>query len=543
MWAILLRELRAQVRRSTVHRMRMAFALTALAGLAVLLTVTVSVWTGAGFVSTRMKGGEVFGWLGRITAVLAMVAMPLLTVDSLSRERREGTLPLLFLTPLRPPAVVFGKAIHGLVQAALLFLGVVPVLTVPILAGGVSVAQLTSSLLMVATLTVVGLSAGTLASSVGERPGRVMALAYLVEMAVLLGIGLVALGLSDGPSAARWWLSHPEAWIVRSGDLWDGLTFAPVSRFPGAGAAGPPPFRGGGAGPLFPAVGWMLTGALAVWVPVVLLAARAVRRASVIEPPPPEREARRRVWTEARLFLTSFRRLQRRNLERNPLLWLQRRTPGLSMQRLAWLGVTALLWSNVISGIGWLTWGFRAVVYVIPALLAVGMVFQAAGVFRAEREAGSIELLLVTGLTETQILRGALRASIGTFLPAVLLHAGVNFALQDFWRLGEFPTLVLPLLTSTGVLPLVGLDHALRDGRYFRGLVRVAVAGLVVPALGAVAVIIAIAWIKGGVVLSAVVPSPFPVYSGIQVFIGFLAWRRARRCLVDRAFLSVRVGG
>ena len=170
MWAILLRELRAQVRRSTVHRMRMAFALTALAGLAVLLTVTVSVWTGAGFVSTRMQGGEVFGWLGRITVVLAMVAMPLLTADSLSRERREGTLPLLFLTPLRPPAVVFGKAIHGLVQAALLFLGVVPVLTVPILAGGVSVPQLTSSLLMVAALTMVGLSAGTLASSLGERP-------------------------------------------------------------------------------------------------------------------------------------------------------------------------------------------------------------------------------------------------------------------------------------------------------------------------------------------------------------------------------------
>ncbi|HVV71122.1 MAG TPA: ABC transporter permease, partial [Verrucomicrobiae bacterium] len=54
-------------------------------------------------------GGEIFSALGGFGLFYALLAGPLATVDCLSRERREGTLGLLFLTDLRSHDVVLGK--------------------------------------------------------------------------------------------------------------------------------------------------------------------------------------------------------------------------------------------------------------------------------------------------------------------------------------------------------------------------------------------------------------------------------------------------
>src|ERR1044071_9279281 len=56
---------------------------------------------------------EIFGWTGFAGCVLAPI---LLTADCVSRERREGTLGLLFLTDLRGIDVILGKlAAKGIV--------------------------------------------------------------------------------------------------------------------------------------------------------------------------------------------------------------------------------------------------------------------------------------------------------------------------------------------------------------------------------------------------------------------------------------------
>ena len=56
----------------------------------------------------------------------------------LLRERSEGTLPLLFLTPLTPSAIVLGKAMGAVLRFLALWLATVPAGMVPIVFGAVA---------------------------------------------------------------------------------------------------------------------------------------------------------------------------------------------------------------------------------------------------------------------------------------------------------------------------------------------------------------------------------------------------------------------
>lgn len=82
--------------------------------------------------------------------------------DSVSSERRQGTLGLLFLTDLKPRTVLAAKLISSSFQNTYALLAALPVLAACILAGGVTgVFLLRSSLVIVYTLllsTLVGLS-------------------------------------------------------------------------------------------------------------------------------------------------------------------------------------------------------------------------------------------------------------------------------------------------------------------------------------------------------------------------------------------------
>jgi len=67
----------------------------------------------------------------------AVLFLGLLSADSISRERREGTLGLLLLTDLNPRQIVYGKLVSCGLTSFLVLLGALPALMVPVLAGGV----------------------------------------------------------------------------------------------------------------------------------------------------------------------------------------------------------------------------------------------------------------------------------------------------------------------------------------------------------------------------------------------------------------------
>ena len=135
---IIERELRASARQS------FTFSLRAL-GVAALLLASVVFGMEHGFGPTL--GSRLFSSLHFTLLCAIWVLAPMLTADCISRERREGTLGLLFLTRLRGTDIVTAKSMaHGL-RALTLWLAVLPVLTIPFLLGGVNWIQ---SLLSVA---------------------------------------------------------------------------------------------------------------------------------------------------------------------------------------------------------------------------------------------------------------------------------------------------------------------------------------------------------------------------------------------------------
>ena len=69
---------------------------------------------------------------------LAALLMGLVSADTITRERRDGTLSLLLLTDQTPREIVWGKMLSCGLTTFLVLLGSLPALMFPVLAGGVT---------------------------------------------------------------------------------------------------------------------------------------------------------------------------------------------------------------------------------------------------------------------------------------------------------------------------------------------------------------------------------------------------------------------
>ena len=148
------RELRAAARHAFTYLLRVAGAL--------LLLVAFVMFELHGH-SGPGSGGQLFGWFHAALFCAIWLLVPLLAADCLSRERREGTLPLLFLTLLKPRDIVCAKGLaHGL-RALTLWLAVLPVTTICFLIGGVGWHEVLLSVAVNFSLALPG---------AGRRPGR-----------------------------------------------------------------------------------------------------------------------------------------------------------------------------------------------------------------------------------------------------------------------------------------------------------------------------------------------------------------------------------
>ena len=122
---LLFREFQVALRRPLTLHLRLIFG-----GGSMLLTI----WSI--LVSATSSGAKIFTVLIAIGAVLSMAVAVFGASDSISRERREGTLGFLFLTDLRASDVVLGKiSAAGLVPLYTL-VGMFPAFAVCVLVGG-----------------------------------------------------------------------------------------------------------------------------------------------------------------------------------------------------------------------------------------------------------------------------------------------------------------------------------------------------------------------------------------------------------------------
>ena len=478
---VILRELRAESRRPATYYARLASAVSAFVLLGLLAAQQ-------GLVSASTLGQRLFYALNLTQFLLIAVLVPVMTSDCVSRERREGTLGLLFLTPLTPLGVVLGKWIIQALRGVALFAATLPISALPYLMGGVGYRDLFSSLLVNASMMLLALGAGIAASSLCRDWVRSIVAALLLCLAfaggylLLLWFGFQLMEFLNMPPGARFTrdpsVSPPLDWAFRNLrntplfsmarqmlGLATGMDFNYVNGFGGfpegwariwsapSGAFSRRWFEGLG----------ILLGASACVLAAALGFAAWRIRASWREGPP----ARVVVWTydtffRPKLWSHLFHNRLRRTLDANPIGWLHQVSVGARLTKWGWC-LLVLLTECVLV----LEPDMEGLVmgqYLLALLLVGALGFNASGSFHRELENGAFELLLVTPLREGHLIWGRLRGVWGQFLPSVALLLFVFSYLQ--LRLGEgimsfggrIRTPLAPsLLCALVCVPVIGL--------------------------------------------------------------------------------------
>jgi ABC-type transport system involved in multi-copper enzyme maturation permease subunit len=482
-WPVIVRELRSQARQPFTYLLRM-YAGTALLAVAWLFSLQPE--------SPAHSGGLLFLWLHRTLLFAIWLLIPLGAADCISQERREGTLGLLFLTPLTAGGIVVAKcAAHGL-RALTLWLAALPVLTLPFLLGGVTWQGAVISCLVHFCSILLVVAVSVLSSALAQRTQRALALtglmgtvmvivfAYVVGSVVALVFLWKIRGFGGGSGAASpWWrewlwaIEDPGRCIVGFLDLVFGGGW-PWSRGSISLPAGMQPalLLAFGAGAVVTVIGT---------VGLLFLTARILRRRW--------REPVRSVRVErlektfcrpvlARGFLRGW---LRRRLERNPIGWLEQRSWSGRLLLWSWLAVMVSVYSAALTSFPLLASDFDGIQLFLSVLLVLSLTATAAGSFRRERETGVMELLLVSPLSVGQVILGRLRGIWMQFAPSAGLLVLV-WLFSAGLLMDANPRGAIWLVSSLLTVPVIGLRNSMIYGSYLGAFLATLLLGLLLPA-------------------------------------------------------------
>jgi ABC-type transport system involved in cytochrome c biogenesis permease component len=368
----------------------------------------------------------------------------------ISRERREGTLGLLFLTDLRGVDVALGKLTASSLSAIYGLLASFPVLGLCLLLGGVTGAEYSRVVGVLVVVLLTSLALGLLASTWVAEPVSAAVTALALIGGWQLG-GPVVAGLSELVFKRFGW-----AWADLGVRLGEGKWLTPISALTGAGA-GPYQAAPGAYGQAL--------------VFCALIGVAAVASASARLP---------RIWQHSDrktgVNWTGWGRRGRdhsaagmdahrtRLLELHPVVWLASR-PGVR-EWIPWLVLLGggLLYTllAMLSGAPewWADELLLALSFPVNGLLKCGMALAAPRQFFDDRRSGAMELLLTTPVTIPGLVRGRLRALQRQFfgptvaVAVVELFLGIRLFLAEAQAADFF---VWPLLL-TGHVALLFFD-------------------------------------------------------------------------------------
>ncbi len=470
------RELRASARHPFTYYLRTL-------GAGALLLAAVFFGLENGFESSI--GSKLFGYLHFTLFYAIWILVPLLAADCISRERREGTLGLLFMTGLRGPDIVVAKSIaHGL-RALTLWVAVAPVLAIPFLLGGVSWQEAMLSLAINSSAMCWALAAGVLGSAWSKTWGRavlraaIFALFFLLLMAGVTGEGLGAI-LRAGRGS--FWGSPMAAFFEIEPSKWDYLFligFGFITNL--SHEFGAYIFRTVTNGQLAWLVAVIFTISLLGLLMVIRLAGAKTRRIWQEQPPSHQQIWLQQTFCTPVVWISFFRRWMKRKLEANPIGWLEQRTWSGRLITWGWLAVIVSLYSVVLSDPNFFQ---RTSVpqNVMAWTLVLSMAISTAGSFRRERESGVLELLLVSPVGERTIISGRLRGLWAQFLPAFGLLLVVWFYLASIsLTRGAAAGPIVFYAATFFSLPVIGLYFSLRSRAFMTALLATLTACFVLP--------------------------------------------------------------
>jgi len=225
------RELRVRARSRAVYWTRFAVALAGILICLPALTASAGPW---GF-TKAMMGKSAFNGLVSTAFVLCCCA-GFLAVEGISRERREGTLGLLFLTRVGAFDVLLGSFGAVGITCVCALIAFLPVLILPVLIGGVTGGEAARTVLVLFDTLFLSLAVGLWAAARGRgwldcARQALFLLVLLIVAPLLIGVlpGFTvmvspwyALGCATDPSyaasGARYWLSlaavHGMSWLL-----------------------------------------------------------------------------------------------------------------------------------------------------------------------------------------------------------------------------------------------------------------------------------------------------------------------------------------
>jgi len=143
------------------------------------------------------------------------------TADGLSAERREGTLGLLFLTNLNSAEIVAGKFCSMALTAVYGLIAILPMLALPLLMGGITLAYFWKTVLALVVTTFFSLASGFVASVICRR--QFLAIATALGLALSFSFGLMGAvvatqGVWKQAKWAEWFAVFSPIYLLRTAD-------------------------------------------------------------------------------------------------------------------------------------------------------------------------------------------------------------------------------------------------------------------------------------------------------------------------------------
>jgi ABC-type Na+ efflux pump permease subunit len=482
---IVTRELRLAARRPRTFLIRVGFALCGCVYVMGLLSPSFR-----GVASPAVAGRSLFQILGGAAFFLCLIAGAFVTADSLSEEKREGTMGLLFLTDMGGCDIALGKLVAKSLNPFYALAGILPLLGLPILFGGVTSGEFVRLSLTLLNTLFLSVTIGLGISSISLR-GRRACLGTLGALGALSGL--------------PWFLDF---WAGAAG--WSRMLMA-----------------------LSPAQGWYLidetryqaaSGAFwgAFWT-AHFLAWTCAAAACLATPrtwkdfaPNPKQALRLRRWREWTLGSKANQRAGRaRWLDLNPVLWVARRERHRRAFFWGFLGLYFAVWLLCyrLMPNAWATpQAILVTATLLHLTLKLWLAIEASRRLASDKRSGVLELLLVTPLEVSEILKGLIAGMRRQFLLPIIFVAGIDILLLLFGMSQSAGSDPLPLVFIVGMglfladaytLSWVGLWEGLSakgDGQAFaRTILQV----LVFPSLLFVGV--------GGVLFMSAPGSPGPL--------------------------------
>jgi len=365
-----------------------------------------------------------------------------LTADTLSAEKRHGTLGLLFLTNLRGLDVVLGKMSACSLQAVFGLMAVAPVMMVPLLMGGVDAAEVGRMIGVLFAALFMSLSVGMACSAQFKASKTATGVTALIILALIFGPLFLTAVLAEYNVISR----SASDWLAG---------FSTGGMFPAS-------FSGNFSGNSSFFYRSLAT-TLGVGVAALGFAAWRTPRAWQ------DRAAKPRASAGHRSVNTAARRAGQ--LDGNPVFWLGARwrwRPVLVWVALAG-GFLLWLWGWLEDGRRWLDEGvYLTTLWCTFAVFKLWIASASCDRFREDRQEGALELLLGTPLEYRDFSLGQARRLLWQFgWPLGLVLATVPFMMADsndesqpYYIVG-----LMMLAADIWAMHFVGMRHSLTTRR------------------------------------------------------------------------------